>query len=98
MAMDSFEELREWLGGEPVLNKLGLILKTRNGKTNARMTLDAKQSKVKEATVKGQRVILPRLLDAVLRQLNQLRKPGPYKTGFAVLRFNISVLANPPTT
>ena len=38
------------------------------------MILDTNQSDVKLATSKGQRVILPRLLDAVLRLLNRLSK------------------------
>lgn len=42
---------------------------TRNGITKARMIPDAKESGVKWITAKTQRVILPRLLDAVLRVL-----------------------------
>ena len=55
--------------GEPILNKLGLITKTRNGITKSRMILDTKESWVKHATWKSQRVILPREFDAVLRLL-----------------------------
>jgi len=68
-AFGSPEELREFVGGEPILSKLGLITKVRNGVSKSRMILDTKESWVKHATWKAQRVILPRLFDAVLRLL-----------------------------
>jgi hypothetical protein len=68
-AFDSMEDLRARVCGDPVLSKLGLIIKTRNGKTKARMILDTKASGIKYVTGKSQRVILPRLFDAVLRLL-----------------------------
>ena len=40
------------------------------------MILDTNQSGVKLASVKGQRVILPRLLDAIWRTLEMLSKTG----------------------
>ena len=52
-----------------MLNKLGLIVKTRNNVTKARMILDTKESGAKRITAKTQRVILPRLFDAVIRLL-----------------------------
>ena len=60
-ATDSYDELRNWLGVETILNELGFIIKTRNGETRARMILDTNQPVLKHATAKGQRVILPRL-------------------------------------
>ena len=68
-AFGSPEELEDFVGGKPILNKLGLITKVRNGIKKSRMILDTKQSWVKHATWKTQRVILPRLFDAVLRLL-----------------------------
>ena len=65
----SVDELRQFVGGEPILNKLRLITKVRNGIKKSRMILDTKESWVKHATWKSQRVILPRLFDAVLRLL-----------------------------
>ena len=53
-------------GGEPILKKIGLILKVRNGVSNTRMLLDTKQSGVKRITGKYQRVVLPRIFDAIL--------------------------------
>ena len=44
---------------EPILNKLGLIEKVRNGIMKARMILDTKQSGVKTITGQAQRVTLP---------------------------------------
>ena len=46
-AFDTYAELEAFVGGKPVLNKLGLIVKTRNGVTKARMILDTKGSGVK---------------------------------------------------
>ena len=51
------------------LTKLGLIVKTRNGVTKARMILDTKQSKVQLASTQSQRVTLPRPFDAILHLL-----------------------------
>ena len=66
----SIDDLRTFVNGEPILNKLGLITKVRNGISKTRMILDTKESWVKHATWKAQRVILPRLYDAVLRLLS----------------------------
>jgi hypothetical protein len=68
-AFNDLDELRKFVKGEPIFNKLGLIIKTRNGVTKPRMIVDTKESWVKHATWKAQRVILPRLFDAVLRLL-----------------------------
>ena len=69
LAFDTYEQLQEYVGGKPVLRKLGLIVKTRNGITKARMILDTKESGVKWITAKTERVTLPRLFDAVMRLL-----------------------------
>ena len=57
------------------MSKIGLIIKTRNGVTKAGMILDTKESGVRRVTVKSQRVILPRLLDSVLRILTMITIP-----------------------
>ena len=65
------QELTQYLGGQqPILNKIGLIIKEKNGKVHKRMILDTKQSKLKECSAKHQRVLLPRLLDAITQALN----------------------------
>ena len=69
IAFDTHEELSQYVGGEPILSKIGLIEKVRNGKKKVRMILGTKQSKVKLITGKAQRVTLPRLFDAVLHLL-----------------------------
>lgn len=71
-AASSLEELSLIVDGQPVLNKIGIISKLRNGTVKRRMIFDTKQSNVKHASSKGQRVILPRLLDAVCRVLETL--------------------------
>ena len=68
VAFDTYAELAQFADAEePILNKLGLIVKTRNGITKARMILDTKQSGVKHITSQAQRVTLPRLFDAILQ-------------------------------
>ena len=61
---ESYDELAKHVGGNPILNKIGLIIKVRNVVSKARM-MDAKESGVKKITMKTQRVALPRLFDAV---------------------------------
>ena len=39
---DSYEELAEYVGGHPILSKIGLITKVRNGVTKHRFVLDTK--------------------------------------------------------
>ena len=68
-AFDTHEELAKFVGGKPVLNKPRLIVETRNDIVKARMIFDTTESGVKWITAKTQRVILPRLLDAVLWML-----------------------------
>jgi len=53
-AFDSLEELRAYVKGNVALNKLGLIVKTRNGITKHRMILDTKESCVKHASTQSQ--------------------------------------------
>ena len=70
---DTFEQLSEFVNATPeepaILSKLGLIIKMKNGVEKARMILDTKESGVGKRTGKHQRVILPRLFDAILRML-----------------------------
>ena len=73
VAFNTFEQLTGFVEGKPpqtpILNKIGLIAKTRNGITKARTILDTKQSGVKKMTATSERVTLPRLFDAILRLL-----------------------------
>ena len=70
-AFSSLDELRSYLNGaEPILNKIGLIVKTRNGIRKVRMILDTKVSGLKACSLKSQRVVLPRLLDAIVQAMH----------------------------
>jgi hypothetical protein len=70
-AFGTLDELRLFLNGaEPILNKIGLIIKTRNGVRKVRMILDTKVSGLKSCSLKSQRVILPRLLDAIVQGMH----------------------------
>ena len=68
-AFDSYAELAAYVGSSPILNKLGLIVKTRNGITKSRMILDTKESGVKTITSQAQRLTLPSPFDAILQIL-----------------------------
>lgn len=70
VSFGTYNELTEYVGGgKVILNKIGLIEKIRNGKKKVRMILDTKASDVKRITGKAQRVMLPRLYDAILHLL-----------------------------
>ena len=73
-SFSSLDELRSFLGEEPILNKIGLIVKSKNGKTKTRMILDTKVSNLKACSRKAQRVLLPRLLDAIVQGLENYSK------------------------
>ena len=49
-ALDTYDLLKEFVGGEPILNKLGVIVKIRNGVRKARAILETKESGVKWIT------------------------------------------------
>ena len=73
VAFDKREQLTGYVEGTPpltpILNKIGLIVNTRNGVTKVRTILDTKQSGIKKMTAKTERITLPRLFDAILRLL-----------------------------
>jgi hypothetical protein len=72
-AFDTALELQDFVGATTalpvILSKIGIITKLRAGKMKHRMILDTKAALIKYVSRKGQRVILPRLLDAILQAL-----------------------------
>ena len=84
------EEAARLLGGTPVLNKLGVIVKDKvdsRGRPvrKARVIWDLRESRVNQACCQGERILLPRLLDVVLSLLNVYRKGGkPYLAGMDI--------------
>ena len=72
-AFNTALELEQFVGATAelpaILSKIGIITKMRAGKTKHRMILDTKAALIKYVSRKGQRVILPRLLDAILQAL-----------------------------
>ena len=64
-----------------MLSNIGIVTKMRAGKVKNRMILDTKVAFIKYVSRKGQRVILPRLLDAILQALCLM---GDCKTGEGV--------------
>ena len=70
-AFDTVEELQAFLGGAaPILSKIGLIIKTKGNVRKVRMILDTKESNLKSCSAKSQRVLLPRLLDAIVQGMH----------------------------
>ena len=60
-------------GAEPILSKIGLIIRERNGKRKVRMVVDSKQSMVPQASRKWQRMQLPTIRHAVYDMLELLK-------------------------
>ena len=83
----SAKEAREKLGGEPVLNKLGVLVKEKtdahgNKVRKARVIWDLRESLVNRACHQGERSILPRLLDVVASLLACYRRGrAPFLAG-----------------
>ena len=73
-AFDSLHECEGFLGGTPVLSRFGQVTKVRFGKLKRRLTLDVKQSRVKDGTRKVHRVPLPRATDVVCDIMDMLHK------------------------
>ena len=66
----SLNAATSFLGRRPVLSRFGLVVKTKKGKTKKRLILDGTSSGVSKKATKGQRIILPKLLDVVYDILN----------------------------
>ncbi|CAE7854136.1 unnamed protein product, partial [Symbiodinium necroappetens] len=78
----SQQEAEEVLGGKPVLNKLGVLVKEKrdaHGKVvkKARVIWDLRESSVNKACHQGERIILPRLWDVVASALASYRRGRP---------------------
>ena len=72
------EEARQILGGDPVLNKLGVVVKFQGEQQvkKSRIIWDLRDSGVNEQCDPAERVMLPRLLDVVHDIVNALRSGG----------------------
>ncbi|CAE7838251.1 unnamed protein product [Symbiodinium sp. CCMP2592] len=80
--VSTLEEAIEILGGPPVLNRLGVLVKEKkdaqgNLVRKARVIWDLKESQVNKACNQGERIILPRLLDVVASLLAAYRRGRP---------------------
>ena len=60
---DTLEAAKAYVKGDPILSRLGVIKKMRNGKWKSRLVVDSKRSEVSGATRKFERTLLPRALD-----------------------------------
>ena len=74
--VESLEEAETILGKDPIWSKLGVVVKFQGEerKKKSRIIWDLKESKVNEKCEPGERVVLPRLMDAVRDCEHLLRK------------------------
>ena len=70
LQFNSLDELKAFLGTEPILSKFGLVVKERNGVMKKRLILDAKSSGITGVASKHERILLPRILDVAHNVLN----------------------------
>ncbi|CAE7312378.1 unnamed protein product [Symbiodinium sp. CCMP2592] len=99
--VDTEEEAEALLGGPPVLNRLGVIVKDKvdaQGRPvrKARVIWDLRESRVNMACCQGERILLPRLLDVVSSLLRVYRRGGkPYLAGLDIKDAFMNVPAGP---
>ena len=85
--VSSYKAASKQLGDEPVLNKLGVLVKNKRDAQGrevkkARVIWDLKESNVNKACNQGERIILPRLLDVVASLLAAYKRGrSPYLAG-----------------
>ena len=58
------------LGQEPILNKLGSVVKYKDGCKKSRIIWDMKESRANSVCAQGELIILPRLLDVAKAAVN----------------------------
>ena len=62
---NTLEECKSFVGGDPILSKLAMITKEKNGRIKRRLVLDCKRSGIVKASFLNKRILLPRIIDAV---------------------------------
>jgi hypothetical protein len=90
--IEDYESVVEQVQAKPSLSKVGVLEKISSGKVKRRVIVDSKRSGVSPATTKLERIVLPRVLDAVydaLHQMAEARRRGDTScvTEFFVLDF-----------
>ena len=73
---NSLREVESELGVKPVLNKLGVIVKIKESGRKARIIWDLRESRINSLCRQGERVILPRLRDAIMDANSIYRQGG----------------------
>ena len=73
---NSLDEVQSDLGIKPVLNRLGVIVKVKESGRKARIIWDLRESQINSLCRQGERVILPRLRDAIMDANRIYRKGG----------------------
>ena len=78
--MRTLKQTISFLGGlKPVLSKIGVMIRTKQGRTKKRIILDVKESTVAASTRRKYRVLLPRIIDWVNDALSMLETCGTPK-------------------
>ena len=75
-AFSSWEQLVEYLGEEPVLSRMAVIVKTKNGKVKKLIVLNTRSSGVSESSSRSERAVLPRALDCAFDIMDLLVLDG----------------------
>ena len=94
LEFDTLDQLKAFLGADPILSKFGLVVKTRNGITKKRLILDAKASGISEIASKKERILLPRILDVAHNILN-LQALGPEEVELFILDYYLTLRSAP---
>ena len=72
--VDSEEEAKTDLGKQPVLNKLGVVVKFNGDKKKCRVIWDLRESGANTHCSQGERIVLPRLLDLASAAVQKYRR------------------------
>ena len=94
LEFDTPDQLKAFLGADPILIKFGLVVKTRNDITKKRLILDAKASGISEIASKKERILLPRILDVAHNILN-LQALGPEEVEPFILDYYLTLRSAP---
>ena len=77
LEMDSWDEVVQYLGSEPILSRFGVLKRWKGGRLKKRVVLDVKESRVTSVTRRTHRVVLARISDALADALEMMSRLEP---------------------
>ena len=77
LELDSWDEVVQYLGSEPILSRFGVLKRWKGGRLKKRVVLDVKESRVTCITRRTHRVVLPRISDAIADALEMMSHLEP---------------------